>query len=198
MNPETRRQAVVKAILVSGIACIGWLLLVKPAIIEINDLNQTVSTHQELIVEYEQRIGTYDSQEAIDVQGQLQKLLGIMASSSAAGDSGTTLHNLINEAAGKNGVSVSRIELVNTNQLSQKIEGTINSVEGVLNVVRVEIEGEYGSVVSFMHDVVSDHAQVGFMSFRFIAIGEESVRVNAEINSVVLTSIPSRSLAVEE
>jgi len=198
MNPETRKQAVVKAILVSGIACIGWLLLVKPAIIEINDLNQTVSAHQELIVEYEQRIGTYDSQEAIDIQEQLQKLLGIMASSSAAGDSGTTLHNSINEAAGKNGVSVSRIELVNTNQLSQKIEGTKDSVEGVLNVVRVEIEGEYGSVVSFMHDVVSDHEQVGFMSFRFIAIGEESVRVNAEINSVVLTSIPSESLAVEE
>ena len=198
MNPETQKQAVVKAILVSGIACIGWLLLVKPAIIEINDLNQTVSAHQELIVEYEQRIGTYDSQEAIDIQEQLQKLLGIMASSSDAGDSGTTLHNLINEAAGKNGVSVSRIELVNTNQLSQKIDGTKDSVEGVLNVVRVEIEGEYGSVVSFMHDVVSDHEQVGFMSFRFIAIGEESVRVNAEINSVVLTSIPSESLAVEE
>ncbi|MBL4810616.1 MAG: hypothetical protein JKY43_11235 [Phycisphaerales bacterium] len=198
MNLETRKQIVFKVILVSGVACIGWLYLVKPAILEVDNQNQTVKAHQELIVEYEQRIGTYDSQESIDVQVKLQNLLDKMTSDLPAGSSGTSLHNLINEAAGKNGVSVSKIESLNTTQLDQEIEGTTSSVEGVQNVVRVEIEGEYGSVITFMHDVVSGPEQVSFMSFRFLAIGEESVRMNAEINSVMLTSIPSGSLALED
>ena len=198
MNTETRRQAFFKLVLVSGVSCIGWMLLVNPKIREIKDQNQTIRAHKELIAEYEQRIGTYDSQEDVDVQEQLQELHGLMSSSSPVGDSGTTFHNLINETAGKNGVSVSRIESMNTNLLSQKIEGTMNSIEGVHSVVRVEIEGEYGSVVSFMRDMVSGPEIVSFMSFRFIATGEETVRVNAEINSILLTSIPSGFLALED
>ena len=193
MNPETRKQTVLKIVIVSGIACIGWMLLIKPAMQNVNDQHQTVKAHKELIVEYKQRVGALDSQESLVVQEQLQGMLDSLAGLTVQGDSGTVLHSLINEVAGKNGVSITRIESVNASQLVEKIEGTPLSVEGIHNVARVEIEGDYGSVISFMNDVVSGPVQVSFTSFRFIATGDESVRVHAEMNSIMLTSIPSDS-----
>ncbi len=193
MNRETQKQTLLKVVVISGVACLGWMLLVKPVIQNINDQSLTIEAHKELVIEYRQRVGEIDSSDAINAEKELQGILDSMTGMSIQGDTGTSLHNLINESASNNGVSVTRIESVSANQLVQKIQGTMGLVKGIHNTARVEIEGDYTSVVSFMHEVTSGPIQVSFTSFRFVPTDVEKVRVNIEISSIMLTSIPSGS-----
>jgi len=180
-----------KVLLASGLACIAWMFLVKPVIWNVIDLKETLASQEYMIENYQQRVGDVGSVDSAQVQQRLSGILASMAKVTSEGDSGTALHSLINEAAGRNGVSMARIETIKQSKISERIAGTDQEVKGINHHVRLEFEGEYGSVISFMNEVVTGSVPVMFSSFRLLPTGTESVRVNAEINSVMLTSIPS-------
>ena len=191
MNAETKKQTTMKIVIVSGLACIAWMFLVKPAIQNVSDLKETLSSQEQLIQTYQQKVGDVGSADSAEVQIRLGAILSSMSEFVSEGDSGTALHSLINNSANLNGVSIARIESVKDRKISERVAGTDQVVEGVNHLIRVEFEGDYGSVLSFMDDVAHGSVPLKFSSFRLLPTGNESVRVNAEINSVMLTSIPS-------
>lgn len=199
MNQETQKQLLLKIVLVSGVACAGWMLLVKPALARVDTQGQTLESHQSLIQAHNQRVGSQDTNASVEVQKKLDQIFGAMSATIGGGDSGTALHSLLHESAGRFGISISRIESVTAREVTQRIAGSELKVVGANHTVRVEFEGDYNSAMSFMDEIASSPTPVQFTSFRFIPIGPESVRVNAEIDLVMLTFIPShRSLVVEE
>jgi len=189
MNSDTQKQTILKIALVAGVGCLAWLFLVKPEQQSMQDQDQTIQSQESLIAAYQQQVGTFESGESLLIKNRLEEIVGTMSSVDPMSDSGTMLHNLINESASKNGVSVSRIESVNARELSLRVEGLESEVTGINHIVRVEFEGEYSSVLSFMGEVVSGPVQVKFVSFRFVPTGFDTIRANAEISSVILTSI---------
>lgn len=191
MNQDTQKQFALKLLLVSGVGCAAWMFLVKPVQERVQDQVLTVESHTNLIQAYNQRVGVQESGESIQIESQLEAILGAMSSTIGDGDSGTSLHTLLHESAATNGISISRIESVNAREVTQKIPDSEQEVRGINHTIRVEFEGDYNSVMSFMDQVASTQTPIKFSSFRFIPIGHESVRVNAEIDSVMLNSIPS-------
>lgn len=195
MNSETQRQSLMKFLLISGLACIAWMFLVKPATEKVTVQRETLDSHQRLIVSYEDRVGTTDSDKSLETQARLESILERMNGTTYSGDAGTALHGLINETAAHHGVSVSRIESTKARQVTEPVMGTEESVLGTNQMVRVEVEGDYDAVLAFMDGVVMGTGEVKFDSFRFMPIGHESIRVNAEISSVLLTSVPDMERA---
>ncbi len=193
MNTETQKQIVLKTVLVAGLACLAWMFIVKPEQQNTRDQHQTVASYQTLIAAYQDQVGTSDSNESLVIKERLEEVAGMLLSTDTQSDSGTALHNLINESASKNGVSMSKIESVNSRKLSQRIEGMDNEIIGVNHIVRIEFEGEYDSVMVFMNEVISGATQVKFVSFRFVPVGFNAIKANAEISSVILTSILSNA-----
>lgn len=195
MNSETQRQSLMKFLLVSGLACIAWMFLVKPATEKVAVQRETLDSHQRLIVSYEDRVGTTDSDKSLETQDRLESILERMSGTTYSGDAGTALHGLINKTAANHGVSVSRIESTKARQVTEPVMGTEESVLGMNQMVRVEVEGDYDAILAFMDGVVIGPGEVKFDSFRFMPIGHESIRVNAEISSVLLTSVPDMDTA---
>jgi hypothetical protein len=190
VNQETQKQTVLKILLVSGVACIAWMFLVQPAFRGVKDQRDTVKAHELLISTYKEKIGEIDSDDSLVVQERLEGILASMSAVMSEGDSGTALHGLINEVAGRNGISMARIESIKESKLKQEVESSKSEVTGINHQVRIEFEGDFGSVMRFMDEIAAAQIPVKFSNFRFIPTGAESVRVNAEINSVMLTSIP--------
>jgi len=195
MNQDSQKQFAIKLLLISGVACAAWMFFIKPVQERVHDQILTVESHSKLIQAYNQHIGSQESGESIEVESQLSAILGAMTSTISEGDGGTSLHSLLHDSAATNGISISRIESVNAREVKQKIPDSKREIKGNNHTIRVEFEGDYDSVMLFMDEVVSTQTPVKFSSFRFIPIGHESVRVNAEIESVMLTSIPSDNAA---
>tara|TARA_R110000868_G_scaffold411617_1_gene706034 strand:- start:104867 stop:105478 length:612 start_codon:yes stop_codon:yes gene_type:complete len=191
MTQETQKQTAMKVLLASGLACVAWMFLVKPVTQGVVDLKETLASQSHMIETYQQKVGNVGSVDSAQIQQRLNGILTSMATVTSEGDSGTALHSLINEAAGRNGVSMARIETIKQSKITEKIMGTDQEVNGVNHLVRLDFEGDYGSVIAFMNEVVTSSIPVKFSSFRLLPTGVKSVRVNAEINSVMLTSIPS-------
>jgi len=179
-----------KVLLVSATVCLAWMFLVKPAAQALSDQQATLSAHKQMIVSYKERVGSLESGDSLAVQSQLEGVLSEMMSLVSKDDSDTSLHELINECAARNQISVSRIESIKESQLAQRAGDEDQKITGINYLVRVEYEGEYSSVIAFMDELVSTAAPVKIMSFRFIPSGKQSVRVQAEISSVLLTAIP--------
>ena len=191
MTQETQKQMAMKILLASGLACVAWMFLVKPVTQGVVDLKETLASQSHMIETYKQNVGNVGSVDSAQIQQRLNGILTSMATVTSEGDSGTALHSLINEAAGHNGVSMARIETIKQSKITERIMGTDQEVNGVNHLVRLDFEGDYGSVIAFMNEVVTSTIPVKFSSFRLLPTGVKSVRVNAEINSVMLTSIPS-------
>ena len=184
-----------KVLLVSGVACIAWMTLVQPAFERMHVKKATLESHNRLIASYTDRVGSMNSDESIVTQTRLEEIMDRMNGSRYSGDAGTALHGLINESAAHHGVSVSRIESMKARQFNEPIPNSDESVLGINQMVRIEVEGDYDAVMSFMDEVVLSPIEVKFDSFRFIPIGHESIRVNAEVSSVLLTAVPELNIA---
>ncbi len=191
MNQETQKQFALKVFLASALACTAWYTLIKPVHERVESQRQTVESHTNLIKVYNDQVGIQDTENAIQIEHDLHEILDAMSASMDDQDSGTSLHTLLNSAAGNHGISISRIESVNAREVVQPIPMSEEMVKGVNHTVRVEFEGPYSSVMSFMNEVVTNPVPVAFAGLRVTPLGIESIRVNAEVNSVMLTEIPS-------
>lgn len=191
MNHETQKQFALKVFLVSALACTAWYTLIKPVHERVEAQRQTVESHTNLIKVYNDQVGTQDTEIAIKIEHDLHEILDAMSSGIDDQDSGTSLHTLLNSAAGNNGISISRIESVNAREVVHPIPMSEEKVKGVNHTVRVEFEGSYSSVMGFMNEVVTSPSPVAFAGLRVTPLGIESIRVSAEVNSVMLTEIPS-------
>ena len=181
----------IKLLLVSGVGCLAWNFLVKPAHEKVNQQRQTLESHRTLIEAYNTQVGSQDIGSSVELERQLGQILGSITSAMDGRDSDTSLHSLLNESAEHAGISISRIESIKAGEVRSKAPQSEEWVEGVNHTVRVELDGSYGSVIAFMNEIVSSPTPVVFTSVRVLPMGIQRVRVNAEINSVMLTSIPA-------
>lgn len=194
MNQETQKQFGMKLLVVSGIGCLVWYLLVKPVQETVETQRLTVESHEVLIEAYNTQIGSQPEGISIEAERQLEEILDAIADAMNSEDSDTSLHSLLNESARQTGISISRIESVNAREVTMKVPGGDQLVKGINQTVRVELDGLYDSVMKFMDQVGSNPIPVKFTSVRLIPVSSDRVRVNAEIESVVLTSVPTSDL----
>lgn len=191
MNQDTQKQFALKLLTVSTAACAGWMFLIKPVHAKVQQHEQQIKSHTALIQAHDTQVQESDTGKTIEIENQLNAIFDQLSLSKADKEAGTDLHSRIHASAAKFGVSVSRIESVNTREIKEQLNHTNTHVVAMSNTVRVEFEGDYSSLLGFMDDLVTTNIPIKYTSFRMIPIGHETVRVNAEIDSVVLTSIPS-------
>ncbi len=191
MNAEIQKNVLIRIVLVACAFCLAWYFLVNPKAQQVHEQRETVAQYEQMIMAYQSEVGSLDSVESKQVEIQLQTHLDRFQGMINTGDPGTKLHTIINESAGANDVSVSRIETVNSRELHKRSQQINGEIKGIAHSIRIEVEGMFGSVVAFMDQVASNPMQVEFTSFRMIPMGHQNVRVNAELNTVMLTSIPT-------
>lgn len=190
MNAETQKNTIFKVIICSGVICFSWLFLVKPAMTNLHDQQGTLQSHAELIREYQEHGGPISLVQANHVQTQFTDILSSLSSTVHTGDTGSMLRTQINQIASKHGISIARFESVSSNEMKKSIERSDLMVQGVAHIVRVEIEGRYNSVISFINDLQSASMSASFESFRMKPIGDQAVRVTGDLHSMVLTKLP--------
>jgi Tfp pilus assembly protein PilO len=191
MNHEVKKNVLIRIVLVACVLCFSWYFFVNPKAQEVHSQRDTETQYSQMIQAYQSEVGSLNSGESKVVEEQLQHHLTRLQGMMNTGDPGTKLHTLINESAGESSVSVSRIETVNSRELVQKNELVDGNIKGITHSVRIEVEGDFSSVVAFMDRVAQNRMQVEFSSFRMIPMGYQSVRLNAELHAVMLTAIPT-------
>ena len=193
MNQETQKQFGIKLLIVSAAACIGWKYLVNPLQEKVHQRQQQIAAHTALIQAHDTQVQEADAGKSTEIEEKLRSIYQQISLSNSERESGTDLHGRLHKSAAEFGISISRIETINAREMQEKLQNTDTSVTAMNNTVRVELEGDYGSILGFMDDLVSTNIPIQFTSFRMMPIGDETVRMNAEVDSVVLTSVPTET-----
>ncbi len=191
MSSETQKQFVLKLFVAIGIVCMAWLFLIKPVNDEADAQRETLNIHQSQIDSYQMNYGEIDPEKTVELKKRLADVYETMSSILVHGDTGTSLHDLINQTASKYGVSMTRIESGNSTNVKRRIGDSETEIRGINHVVRIEFEGDYSSAVAFMDALVSSPFSVNVANFRFLPSGFETVHATAEVSSVMLASIPA-------
>ncbi len=193
MNQETQKQFAIKLLLISGVGCLVWNFMVKPAIERVAQQERVVESHNDQIAAYKKHVDQNEAESSLQTASQLKAILESMTSAIVARDSDTSLHSILNSAAEQSGVSITKIDSVKAGEVKSMAPNSDQWVKGINQTVRIELDGLYGSVMTFIEHIDSNQIPMVFTSLRVVPTGMETVRVNAEINSVMLTSIPETS-----
>lgn len=190
MNNDTKKHAVLGISGVSLAAALGWMLLVKPALLSASQLEQTAMVHEDLIAQHASFRSASNEQPLGIVKGNLDNAARVIERAVLESDIGTALHGSLNTIADDTGVTITRIESTGAREFFEPLKGTEHGVAAQSHSVRIECEGTYAAAVRFIEGVRHADPVLRCRTFRFVPTGRNAVRASMEIDSYAFTHVP--------
>ena len=193
MNQDILKSFFIKFAVVAGVGAGGWMLLVGSRLGMEQEIRLSHASHVEHITNGERAIAEHA--QAMNVSLERMNAVGHELQEQLGGDQSTNVHKQLQDTAENLGLTVSRIEPLQTSvQKYSRGEGQAG-LELETKSFRVECAGTYSGIVKYIDELGNgpNIAKVG--SFRILPTSSEHARVVLQISTYELVGFPE---AIEE
>lgn len=197
MNAQTRQFLLTRLGGVCAGVVLGWVLLVKPALRTMSELDATVDAQASMISGAAAARASEPPGAIEGVRARLESAEAVVLENLHHTETGALLNRIVNDAAGAHGVTLASMESIATRPIQRAIGEESRTISGERHASRLVAHGSYRAILRFLAAARDAHPSLRFRTLRLSGTDAGGVRLNAELTLTTLSTLPGHASAKE-
>jgi len=176
---------------------LGWVLILKPALRTMAELDATVHAQASMISGAAEARASEPTDAIERVHARIESAETVVLESLRHAETGALLNRILNDAAEAHGVTLASMESIATRPIQRTFGDESRTISGERHAARLEADGPYPAILRFLAETRDAHPSLRFRTLRLSGTGTGAVRLNAEVTLTTLSSLPGHASAEE-